>query len=113
MSDVEPVPEPPLPGWCAICGTTVEGDLTEHMENAHPVAARKIRAAKMSWQDRLHHIISLLEKVEVESDRQTQIDGLDAAFQEMYLVRQRLAHLKGGIPVMRVREGNIIKMEED
>lgn len=100
MTDVQPIP-----GFCYICNHTIDGDLGEHVMNDHPSAARKIRAAKISWEHRLANCLVALEKVAVESDRGAQIDQLDEVLQELYLVRARLAQMKGS-PVMKVEEGS-------
>jgi hypothetical protein len=96
----------PLTAWCFICDEAVDGDLPAHMEEVHPATIRKVRTAKIAWQDRITNVIDALHKIQVSEDRAAQIEQLDEdVIKELYLVRHRLAQLKG-TPVMRVKEGS-------
>jgi hypothetical protein len=93
-------------GWCFICNRGIDADMADHLAQDHPTPSRKIRAQPMSWEHRTQSIIGALERVLEEEDRNKQISILDdEVLQELYLVRARLAALRG-TPTTRVKEGS-------
>lgn len=93
-------------GWCFICDRGIDADMADHLTQEHPTASRKPRAQPMSWEHRTQGIIRALERVLEEEDRNKQIAILDdEVLQELYLVRARLAALRG-TPTTRVKEGS-------
>jgi len=99
MSDTRPIE-----GWCFICGDGYDDE--GHFEKTHQAQSRKPRVNIASWEHRLDNIVQTLHEIKDEPDQGVQIERLDEeVIQELYLVRARLAQLKG-TPVTRVKEGS-------
>jgi hypothetical protein len=99
MSDTRPIE-----GWCFICGDSY--DDADHFEKIHQSRSRKPKVEIRSWEHRLDNIIQALQEIKDDPDRGVQIERLDEeVIAELYLVRARLAQLKG-TPVKRVKEGS-------
>ena len=96
----------PLTGWCYLCNHAIDADMAEHMAQDHQATSRKMRASKISWEHRLANVVKSIQSIAAEPDRGQQIEQLDEVLQELYLVRARLAQLKG-TPVKRVQEGSV------
>lgn len=96
----------PITGWCYLCNHAIDGDMHEHMNQDHQATGRKLRTAKISWDHRLANVTKSLVAIANEPDRGKQIEQLDEVLQELYLVRARLAQLKG-TPVKRAQEGSV------
>lgn len=80
--------------------------MDDHLAQDHPTPSRKFRAQPLSWEHRTKNVISALERMQQEEDRNVQISLLDdEVIQELYLVRARLAALRG-TPTTRVKEGS-------
>ena len=94
-----------LSGWCYLCNTTVEADVQTHFNENHSTPASKPRVPIRSWEHRLDQAMVDLGEIRQEEDPNRQIDLIDEVLKELYLVRHRLAQLKG-TPVKRVKEGS-------
>jgi len=94
-----------LGGWCYLCNTTVEADVLAHFNLNHQTPATKPRVPIRSWEHRLDQVLVDVGEIRREEDRGRQIDLIDEVLKELYLVRNRLAQLKG-TPVKRVKEGS-------
>lgn len=98
MSDAHPIE-----GWCFICGQAYDDE--SHFEKMHQSRSRKPKTEKISWEHRIENVVQALQEIKSLTDRGVQIERLDdEVIQELYLVRARLAQLKG-TPVTRVKEG--------
>jgi hypothetical protein len=96
VSDVEVVA-----GRCFLCLEEVPGGIDDHLATRHPTPVRKPGAPDMTWQDRTAKVIGALRELITKPD----IDRFDEeVLQELYLVRVRLAQVRG-TPVKRVKEG--------
>lgn len=90
MTDVRPIT-----GWCYICDDSYQGDAEKHFADSHPVAATKIRVAKISWQMRLDNVIQAITEIRAEADHAVKVNRLDTeVIQELYLVRAKLAQMR-------------------
>jgi hypothetical protein len=93
-----------LGGFCYLCNTSIEADVQAHFAQEHQTSARKPKVPIMAWEHRIQNVLGELAEVLDSQDRNRQIDLLDNVVQELYLVRAKVAQLKG-TPVMRVKEG--------
>jgi hypothetical protein len=93
-----------LTGWCYLCNTSIEADVQAHFDQEHQAPATKPKVPMLSWDHRTRNVLSDLNGMLEETDRGRQIDIIDGVLQELYLVRARLAQMKG-TPVKRVKEG--------
>jgi hypothetical protein len=94
----------PLAGFCYLCNASIDADVQDHFDREHKTSARKPKVPIMSWEHRLQNVLGELQEVAESGDRGRQIDLIDNVLQELYLVRAKVAQLKG-TPVMRVKEG--------
>jgi hypothetical protein len=94
----------PLTGFCYLCNTSIDSDVQAHFEQEHRTSARKPKIPIMAWEHRVQNVLGELREVLESKDHSRQIDLLDNVVQELYLVRAKVAQLKG-TPVMRVKEG--------
>ena len=93
-----------LTGFCYLCNTSIDADVQAHFDQEHMTPVRKPKVPIMSWEHRMQNILGELQEVIDSKDRGRQIDLIDNVLQELYLVRAKVAQLKG-TPVMRVQEG--------
>lgn len=101
MTDVRPIE-----GWCYLCNDTHEGEAQAHFADQHPPVYRRPVDEQVPWEDRLDRVVIVLSEIKDEPDHDTRIDRLDVeVIQELYLVRARLAQVKGK-PVKTVKEGS-------
>jgi hypothetical protein len=93
------------PGFCLICGGTVDEDIADHFAKQHQQVTQKVRTPVKSWEKRLDEVIRALNEIRDESDRDVQIHKLDNdVLKELYLVRARLAQMKRTKP-KQTKEG--------
>jgi hypothetical protein len=93
-----------LKGWCYLCNTSIETDVQAHFDQEHQARAVKPKVPMLSWDQRTRNVLGELNQMVEETDPGRQIDIIDGVLQDLYLVRARLAQMKG-TPVMRVKEG--------
>lgn len=93
-----------LNGWCYLCNTSIDADVQAHFDQEHQAPASKPKVPKLSWDHRTRNVLADLNSMLEETDPGRQIDIIDGVLKELYLVRARLAQMKG-TPVMRVEEG--------
>jgi hypothetical protein len=93
-----------LGGFCFQCNTSIDADLQAHFDQEHKTSARKPKVPIMAWEHRLQNVVDELREVSEIEDRGRQIDLIDNVLQELYLVRAKVAQLKG-TPVKQVKEG--------
>jgi hypothetical protein len=93
-----------LQGWCYLCNTSIEADVQAHFDQEHQARATKPKEPMLSWEHRTRNVLGELNQMVEETDPGRQIDIIDGVLKDLYLVRARLAQLKG-TPVMQVKEG--------
>jgi hypothetical protein len=93
-----------LKGWCYLCNTSIEADVQAHFDQEHQAPTVKPKEPMLSWEHRTRNVLGELNGLLEETDPGRQIDIIDGVLKDLYLVRARLAQLKG-TPVKRVKEG--------
>jgi hypothetical protein len=93
-----------LTGFCYLCNTSIDADVQAHFDQQHQARAIKPKVPMLSWEHRTRNVLGDLSSLLEETDPGRQIDLIDGVLQELYLVRARLAQMKG-TPVKRVKEG--------
>jgi hypothetical protein len=92
-------------GWCYLCNTSIDADVQAHFDQEHQARTVKPKEPMLSWQHRTRNVMLELGQLLTESDEPSrQIDIIDGVLKDLYLVRAKLAQLKG-TPVKRVKEG--------
>jgi uncharacterized Zn finger protein (UPF0148 family) len=82
-------------GFCFICGSSVDTDISDHVTQEHERVASKPQTAIKSWQNRLEDIVQSIEEIRQEDDITVQIWRLDTeVIQELYLVRAKLSQTR-------------------
>lgn len=91
MSDTEV-----LNGWCYVCNTSIDADVQAHFDQQHQApGTAKPRVPVMSWEHRLRNVRGEIDEILEATDQGRQIAIIDGVLQELYLVRARLAQMKG------------------
>jgi hypothetical protein len=93
-----------LGGFCYVCNTSIDADVEAHFDQEHKAPATKPKVPIMTWEHRLRNVMSELQEVQEDGDRDRQISLIDNVLQELYLVRAKLAQEKSTTP-QRVKEG--------